>query len=544
MATTTAAHDLDPRTGAPPRRAGGDLLAGDRPLLDALVREGAHAYLPDVHAAGRIFAAADAIDDGFTANEHPPTIAGPAEVGFDPAHHAIMRRAVEHGITGVPWVDARDGAHVARAAKFLLLAQVEAGSTCPMAMTYSCVPALRLSPDVAAEWEPLVASGAYDPRELPAHEKDGALIGMALTEAAGGSDLSGLTTVARPLGGDRYAVDGVKWFVSAIQSDAFFVLARTENGISCLLVPRLRDDGTPNGFLITGLKDKLGNRSNPTAEVTLTAAEGRLVGDEGRGVAAIMAMIGGTRTDCVLGSTAVMRLGTAEAIHHGDHRHAFGRPLSEQPVMTSVLADLALESEAAVASALWLVRLAERSRAGDEGAELVRRIAAPALKYWVCKRAPIHAAEAIECQGGFGYVEDSRLARCYREAPLMSIWEGSGNVQTLDVLRAVERTPAVLEALLGELDAAAGGDRRLDARTAELRSLVADCERLAADPRGLAARIALALQAAVLVRGAPFAIADAFCATRLERGAPAVFGELPATVDAAAIVERHRPQDA
>ncbi|EHN12063.1 Acyl-CoA dehydrogenase [Patulibacter medicamentivorans] len=543
MATTTAVPDLDPRTGAPPRRAGGDLLEGDRPLRDALVREGAGELLAEVHAAGRTFAAGDAIDDGTIANVATPQIVGPAEVRFDPAFHAIMRRAVEHGITGVPWADERPGAHVARAAKFMLLAQVEAGSTCPMAMTYSCVPALRLSDAVAAEWEPRVSSGVYDPRELPAEAKDGALIGMALTEAAGGSDLAGLTTVGRPLGGDAYAVSGVKWFVSAIQSDAFFVLAKTETGISCLLVPRLRDDGTPNGFEITALKDKLGNRSNPTAEVTLTDAHGRLVGEEGRGVAAIMAMIGGTRTDCVLGSTAVMRLGTAEAIHHGDHRHAFGRALSEQPVMTAVLADLALETEAAVAAALWLVRLAERSRAGDEGAELVRRIAAPALKYWICKRAPIHAAEAIECQGGFGYMEDSRLARCYREAPLMSIWEGSGNVQTLDVLRAVQRTPAVLEALLAELDAAAGGDRRLDARTAELRALVADPQRLAADPRGLAARIALALQAAVLVRGAPFEVADAFCASRLADGPPAVFGALPASVDAAAVVARHRPQD-
>lgn len=540
---TTVAPELDPRTGAPPRRAGGDLLAGDRALREALEREGVADRLEALHATGRAFADADAIDDGDACNRRTPEVVGEAEVAFDPSHHAIMRRAVEHGIAGAAWRDPSPGAHVARAAGFLMLAQVEAGSTCPMAMTHSCVPALRMDEDATAFWEPLVSSGVYDPSERPAHEKQGALIGMALTEASGGSDLSGLTTVGAPQPDGSYLLTGEKWFVSAVQSDAFLVLARTASGISCLLVPRLREDGTPNGFRITALKDKLGNRSNPTAEVTLTDARGTLLGEEGRGVAAIMRMIGGTRTDCVLGSTAVMRLGLAEAIHHADHRPAFGRLLSDQPVMTAVLADLALEYEAAVACALWLVRLAERSRDGDAGAELVRRIAAPALKYWVCKRAPIHAGEAMECLGGFGYMEDSRLARAYREAPLMSIWEGSGNVQALDVLRAVERTPDVLDALLGELDAAAGASASLDAATAGLRALVADRERLVADPRGLTQRIALALQASVLVRGAPPVVADAFCATRLDAAPPAAFGVLPPGVDAAAIVARHRPED-
>lgn len=544
MATVSTPSVLDPRTGAPERRVGGDLLEGDGAMLDALVREGAEGLLDEVHAAGRTFASAEAVDDGTTANLRLPEIAGPAEVRLDASYHATLRRSVEHGISGAPWADPRPGAHVARAAKFVIMAQAEAGVGCPMAMTYSCVPALRLAPEVAAVWEPLVASGRYDPRELPAGEKTGAMVGMALTEAGGGSDLAGATaTTAVRTTGDRYRVDGVKWFVSAVHSDAFFVVARTTSGISCLLVPRLRDDGSPNGMTITALKDKVGNRSNPTAEVTFAGAEGTLIGEEGRGVAAIMAMVSGTRTDCVLGSTGVMRLGVAEAIHHADRRSAFGRALSAQPAMTAVLADLALEYEGAISSGLWLVHLADRSRSGDGGAELLRRIAAPALKYWICKRTPVHAGEAMECLGGFGYTEDSRMARAYREAPLMSIWEGSGTVQALDVLRAVERTPDVLDALVAQLESVRGADSRLDERIDELAALLADRERMTVDPRGLTAKIALALQASVLVRGAATDVADAFCATRLTRGAPAAFGALPGSVDAAAIVARHRPDE-
>ncbi|MGE4424881.1 MAG: acyl-CoA dehydrogenase family protein [Solirubrobacteraceae bacterium] len=541
--STIAEPQLDPRTGAPPPRSGGDLLAGDRAMRDALLREDGAEHLDEAHAAGRAFAAADAVAEGRDANIDIPTITGEAEVTLAPSYQATLRRAVEHGISGAPWTDDRPGAHVARAAKFVMLAQAEAGVGCPMAMTYSCVPALRLNADVAAEWEPRVASRTFDGRERGAAQKDSALIGMALTEAAGGSDLGGLTTVARPAGDGTHLLRGEKWFVSAVHGDAFFVLARTAAGIGCFLVPRLREDGTPNGFRITALKDKVGNRSNPTAEVTLDDAHGRLVGEEGRGVAAIMTMIAGTRIDCILGSTAVMRLGVAEAIHHTDHRHAFGRALSDQPAMTAVLADLALEYEAAIASALWLVRLAERGRAGDERAELLRRIASPTLKYWICKRTPILAGEAMECLGGFGYMEDSRLARAYREAPLMSIWEGSGNVQALDVLRAVSRTPAVVDVLRDELAGVRVSDPALDGAIGELDRMLTADGLATASPRDVTARIALALQAAVLVRGVPGEVADAFCATRLPAAGPGAFGVLPASVDAASIVARHRPEE-
>ena len=535
-------------TDLPPERQGDNLLDGDVALLEGIRREGAAAFEDDCRDLGATLGGAEAIRWGFEANDHPPAIerhdrSGEHvdEIRFHPAWHDLMQLSVEHGVTGVPWADDRPGAHVARAARFIMVAQVEAGITCPLAMTYSCVPALRLTPEAAGLWEPLVTSGVYDPRPLPAREKDAALIGMALTERGGGSDVrTGTRTTATPAGDGTWVLDGAKWFVSAAQSDAFFLLGRTGDGISLFLVPRLTDEGALNGLYFDRLKDKLGNRSNPTAEVEVRGARGILIGEEGRGVRAIMEMIGGTRHDCVLGSTAVMRLGTAEAIHWARNRPAFGRDLADQPAMTAVLADLALESEAATAGALRLARANEASHRGDEQAELLRRIAAPVLKYWTCKRAPQHAAEALECQGGFGYIENSRLARGYREAPLMSVWEGSGNVQALDVLRALDREPDVLEALLTEIDAGAGANALLDAEAAALRdpSLTAGGE---ASARLLAGRLARALQASLLVRGAPDAVADAFCATRLGAESGRTFGELPTGLDLEAIVARALP---
>jgi len=541
--------EADVNVPALPRERGGDnLLDGDLALLEGLRREGAGALEDECRDLGAVLGTADVIAAGFDANDTPPRIARHDRSGrriddveFHPAWHRLMGLAVEHGIAGAPWADPRPGAHVARAARFIMLAQVEAGITCPLAMTYSCVPALRLSPGAAERWEPLVTSAVYDPRAIPVAGKRGALVGMALTERGGGSDVrAGTATTATPAGDGTWIVDGAKWFVSAAQSDAFFVLAQTSGGLSLVLVPRLDDDGALNGLRFDRLKDKLGNRSNPTAEVELHGARGSLVGEEGRGVRAIMAMIGGTRHDCVLGSAAVMRLGTAEAIHWADGRRAFGRELAAQPAMQAVLADLALESEAATAGALRLARANEQAHAGDAEAELLRRIAAPVLKYWTCKRAPQHAAEALECQGGFGYIEDSRLARAYREAPLMSVWEGSGNVQALDVLRALDREPEALAVLLDEIGAGAGADHRLDAELAALRSpsLTSGGE---ASARLLAGRLARALQASLLVRYAPAAVADAFCGSRLGDPAGRTFGELPPGLDLGAIVARARP---
>jgi putative acyl-CoA dehydrogenase len=532
----------------PPARAGGNLLDDDTALLEGLRREGAAAFEDDCRTFGALADSATAIADGFAANEHPPEIVRYDGTGrrvdaidFHPAWHRLMRLSVEHGVAGAPWADPRPGAHVARAARFVMVAQAEAGITCPLAMTYSCVPALRLAED-PGRWEALVTSGVYDPDPVPGAAKRGALIGMALTERSGGSDVQTSSTTAEPDGDGAWRVRGAKWFVSAAQSDAFFMLAQTTGGLSLLLVPRHTPDGELNGLRFDRLKPKLGNRSNPTAEVEVDDAHGVLVGEEGRGVRAIMAMIGGTRHDCVLGSTAVMRLGTAEAIHWAAHRVAFGRPLVAQPAMQAVLADLALESEAATAGALRLARANEAAHRGDAAEALLARIAAPVLKYWTCKRAPQHLGEALECQGGFGYIEESRLARAYREAPLMSVWEGSGNVQALDVLRALARAPEALGALLDEVALAAGGDARLDAELDALRGAPVSASD-EAGARLLSGRLARALQASLLVRHAPPAVADAFCATRLREPGGHTFGELPAGLDLAAIVTRAAPGD-
>jgi putative acyl-CoA dehydrogenase len=534
--------------GQPPERTGDNVFAADVALAEALRREGAEWAEPELERLGEIAGRPETIALGFAANEHPPrhvpydrSGARVDDLELHPAWHSIMALAVEHGLHGAPWASPRPGAHVARAAKVIVLAQVEAGFTCPIAMTYSCVPALRLEPSLAAAWEPLATGPHYDPRTVPRADKRGALIGMALTERQGGSDVRSNATVARPLDGggpgSAYAVTGSKWFVSALMSDAYFVLATAPAGLSLLLVPRLLDDGSPNGFRLDRLKHKLGNHSNPTGEVDFDGSIGTLVGEEGAGVRAIMAMIGGTRHDCVLGSTAVMRLGLSEALHWAEHRIAFGRPLVEQPAMRGLLADLALEAEAATAGALRLSRAIDEAARGDGEAAVLRRIAAPVLKYWVCKRAPAHAAETVECLGGYGYVEESRLPRMYREAPLMSIWEGSGNVQALDVLRALRSDPRSGEALMGELRRAQGADRRYDAAVRALEDELGSADELNA--RVLAARAATCFQASLLLRHGPPAVADAFCGSRLGEFGGA-FGMLPRGVDVDAIVERCR----
>jgi putative acyl-CoA dehydrogenase len=530
----------------PPRLQDFDVIADDPALVEAMQVFGAGDRIPECSELGRVVGSSAGLEAGFVANERPPILqpydrsgARVDEIRFDPAWHEIMRPAVEHGAAGAVWRDDRPAAQVTRAAKFIGVAQVEAGVCCPLAMTYASVPALRLTPHVAARWESAVTAGVYDTRPLPVGEKDGALLGMALTEKQGGSDLRSNTTTAVPVAEDGwYRLDGEKWFVSAVHSDGMFVIAQTAEGPSCLIVPRRLDDGSDNGWILDRLKDKLGNRSNPTAEVRFDGSLAQLVGEPGRGIQAIMAMISGTRQDCVLGSTAVMRTGTIEAIHWASHRSAFGRPLDRQPAMTAVLADLALESEAASWSSLRLAHATEEAAGGDPQAIAFRRLAGPVLKFWICKRAPLHAAEALECQGGYGYIEESRLPRTYREAPLMSVWEGSGNVQALDVLRAMRRDPEALSAFYAELDAAAGANRRLDAAVRELRDLVAAGvdEAHARELTGLMARC---LQAALLVRHAPNTVSEAFCAAKLE-SASGVFGSLPAGIDALAIVERHR----
>jgi putative acyl-CoA dehydrogenase len=435
-------------------------------------------------------------------------------------------------VHSLPWAG---GLHVVRAALFMTLAYAEAGVGCPLSMTYAAVPALRAAaPGLPGDWARLVST-AYDPGLRPIADKHGALCGMAMTERQGGSDVRTNETRADP-DGDAYLLTGHKWFCSAPMSDAFLVLAQAPGGLTCFLLPRVLDDGERNGFRIERLKDKLGNRSNASAEVRLEQAVAYRVGNEGRGVPTIIEMVVHTRLDCVLGSAALQRRAVAEATHHAAHRVAFERTLAEHPLMQNVLADLCLDSEASTATALRL------ARAFDEDDQPFRRLATAVAKYWVCKATPPLVAEALECLGGNGYVEESGLPRLYRESPLNSIWEGSGNVNCLDVLRALQREPESLDAFRAELALARGGNRSFDRALDDLDAELADPSDRELRARRLVERLALCLQASLLVRHAPVEVADAFCATRLGGAGGRAYGTLPAGIDTASILERHRPR--
>jgi putative acyl-CoA dehydrogenase len=529
MTTSAYLHSAN----QPPPLQGYDLFSENRPLVEALRREGAAAAEERCAAFGRR-CGGEPLELGRLANEHPPVLRTHDrfgervdEVEFHPAWHELLGLGVENGLHA-----AADG-HVARAALFMTLAYVEAGVGCPLSMTYAAVPALRAAaPGIAAGWEPLLTSTRYDPGLRPATEKAGALCGMAMTERQGGSDVRANETRAEP-SGETYVLNGEKWFCSAPMCDAFLVLAQAAGGLTCFLLPRVLADGSRNGFRIDRLKDKLGNRSNASAEIRLENAVAERVGEEGRGVATIIEMVVHTRLDCVLGSTALMRRAVAEATHHAAHRAAFGRQLIDQPLMQNVLADLCLDSEAATVTAMRL------ARAFDEGDHAFRRLATAVSKYWVCKATPPLVAEALECLGGNGYVEESGLPRIYRESPLNSIWEGSGNVICLDVLRGLEREPEARDAFRAELDHARGANPHLDAAVAALDADLDAAD--APDARRLVERLALCLQAALLVRHAPSEIADAFCATRLGDEGGRTYGTLPSGVDVGTIVDRHRP---
>jgi len=502
-----------------PPLAGHDLFTCNRPLVEALEREGGSWSADRCSSFGRILTG-EPLEWGRLANENPPKLRTHDrygeridEVEFHPAWHDMLQLSLAHGLHSLSWTADREGAHVARAALFMLAGQVEAGHGCPMSMTHAAVPALRgAAPHLAAEWEPLLTSTVYG---------DGALCGMAMTERQGGSDVRVNTTTATPVGGDEYLLDGAKWFCSAPMCDVFLVLAQAPGGLSCFLMPR------GEGFHIQRLKDKLGDRSNASSEIELVGARARLVGEEGRGVRTIVEMVVHTRLDCVLGTTAAMRQAVEQATHHAAHRSAFGALLVDQPLMQNVLADLCLESEAATVTAMRLARAYDK-RATDAREAAFARIATAVAKYWICKRGPGHAAEALECLGGNGYVEESGMPRIYRQQPLQSIWEGSGNVVCLDVLRALRREPESLEALLDEIGLASDP---AFSKTAEEAAAEVDQARA----RYAVERLAVALQGSLLVRHAPAAVADAF---RARMGS--AYGTLPRGVDTAAIIERHR----
>jgi putative acyl-CoA dehydrogenase len=543
-------HDV---RNQPPPLENRDLFADNAPLTEALDREaGTGVWRTRLHEAGR-FWGGEPMTWGVLANEHPPVLHTHDrygnrrdEVEFHPAWHDLMAAGVRDGLHALPWTATDPGAHVARAALYQCAVQAEAGFGCPLTMTFAAVPALATQPEIAATWVPRLTSPVYDPELKPPGAKGSALCGMAMTEKQGGSDVRANTTTAIPVNGGgpggEYALTGHKWFCSAPMCDLFLVLAQTAEGLSCFALPRVLPDGARNaGFEIQRLKDKLGNRSNASSEIELRGALAHMVGDPGRGVATIIQMVNHTRLDCIIGAAGGMRAAVAHATWHAAHRTAFGRTLIDQPAMANVLADLAVEAEAATLTAMRLARAYDEAP-HDREAELFKRLATAVAKYHVCKRVPGHAAEALECLGGNGYVEASGMPRLYREAPLGSIWEGSGNVMALDVLRALRAAPAALDVFLVEAGEAAGADARLDAHLARLRDDLADPEHLEHRARRVVEGLALALQASLLVRYAPPTVADAFCAARLEHPGLA-YGTLPAGADTAAIVARHTPPD-
>ncbi|MFD4864941.1 acyl-CoA dehydrogenase family protein [Streptomyces sp. NPDC058412] len=544
MAATT--HTV---SNQPPPLVGYDVYGGDRALTEGVERHLASAepeLLGEVreelttlgHAAG----SAQAQEWGVQANENPPKLRTHDrygnridEVEFHPAWHRLLGHAVTSGLTDA-W--GRPAGHLRRAAGFFLWSQAEAGHGCPVSMTHAAVPALRADPALAAVWEPRLTSHVYEEGLRPPAQKAGVLFGMGMTEKQGGSDVRANTTAATPLGtSGEYLLTGHKWFCSAPMCDGFLVLAQAPGGLTCFLVPRVLPDGTRNVFAIQRLKDKLGNKSNASSEVEFDGTWAQRVGEEGRGVRTIIEMVAATRLDCVIGSASLMRQALTQAVHHAEHRSAFGAPLIDQPLMRNVLADLALESEAATTLTL---RLAAAYDAGTEQEKAFLRLAVPAAKYWVTKRCTPMVAEALECLGGNGYVEESGLPRLLRESPLNSIWEGSGNVQALDVLRALQREPQALNAFLQEVGLARGADHRLDSAIKDLLTELADLEGIEARARRVVERMALVLQGSLLVRWAPPEVADAFCASRLGGDWGTAFGTLPHSLDLGAVVERAR----
>ncbi|MFD5315474.1 acyl-CoA dehydrogenase family protein [Streptomyces sp. NPDC127098] len=544
-------HSTHAVTNQPPPLTEYDVFSADAALAEGFARhvapEVADEATAELRALGRAAGSAEAIEWGVRANAHPPVLRTHDryghridEVEFHPDYHRLMATAVEAGLTDAV---SRPAGRLRRTAGFLVWTQVDAGHGCPVSMTHAAVPALRAAPELAAVWEPLLTAHAYDPGLRPVAGKAGAIAGMGMTEKQGGSDVRANATRAEPLSEPgAYALTGHKWFCSAPMSDAFLVLAQAPGGLTCFLLPRVLPDGTRNTFRIQRLKEKLGNHSNASSEVEFDGSTvAWRVGEEGRGVPTIIEMVAATRLDCVTGSAAIMRQAVAQAVHHATHREAFGGPLVDRPLMRNVLADLALESEAATTLALRLAAAHDAAAAGSARDRQLLRIAVPAAKYWVTKRCTPLVVEALECLGGNGYVEESGMPRLLRESPLNSIWEGSGNIQALDVLRALQREPQALNAFLTEVGQAAGTDHRLDAAIKGVLTELSDLEGIEARARRLVERLALVLQGALLVQHAPPAVADAFCASRLGGDWGAAFGTLPGALDLGAIVDRAAP---
>lgn len=522
---------------------------GDQALQEAINREGAGWASGDLQSFGALTGSAEMIELGFQANQNKPELFTHDrfghrvdEVRFHPAYHRLMQVSIEQGLHASHWIAPKPGAQVARAAKFYLHSQVEAAHGCPVTMTSAAIPALRHQPDVFSRYAPKILATHYDPRNLPLEQKQGMTVGMAMTEKQGGSDVRANTTLAEPIGeagpGQQYQLTGHKYFVSAPMCDAFLVLAQAPGGLSCFLLPRWRSDGSKNPLQIQRLKNKMGNVANASSETELRGAHATMIGEEGRGVATILNMVAMTRFDCMIGSSAGMRQATAQAIHHCSQRAAFGKTLTDQPLMQNVLADLAIESEAALVLTMRIARALDNSETNEQEKLLVR-LGTAIGKYWICKRTPGHAYEAMECIGGSGVMEDSIMPRLYREAPVNAIWEGSGNVQCLDTLRALNRSPETADALMTEIRLAAGMDQRLDNAISQLDREMNNLENIEYRARRVVETMALALQGSLLVRHSPSAVAEAFCASRLAPNTHGwLYGNLPDGQNCKEIIER------
>jgi putative acyl-CoA dehydrogenase len=531
--------------------------SGDTALREGVERHGAAWAEDRLTAHGERCGSAEVISWGFLANEYKPRFYGHDRQGFrvdevryHEAYHRLMALGLETGLHARPWSQPGPGAQVARAAQYYLQGQVEAGHGCPLTMTFAAVPTLRLTPAVGDQWLPKVLNEAYDPRNLPHTRKSALTIGMGMTEKQGGSDVRANSTSARALGaggpGGDYELLGHKWFTSAPMCDGFLVLAQSDGGLSCFLVPRWRPDGSKNPIQVQRLKDKMGNVANASSEIELRGALGWLVGEEGRGVPAIIQMVAMTRFDCMIGSSAAQRQAVAQAVNHTLGRSAFGKRLVDQPLMRNVLADLQLELEGSLALTLRMGEALDRSLApaGHEHDKLLLRLGLPTGKYWICKRTPFHVYEAMECFGGNGVTEDFIFARLYRDAPINAIWEGSGNVQALDMLRAVGRSPEVLEAWFAELATTRGAHSVLDTAVRELEGALADPEDVEYRARSLVDRLALTLQGSLLLRAGNEAVADAFIRSRLGGIGDRNYGTLPRGIDVATLIERANPHAA
>ena len=530
-----------------------NLFTSDVALIDAVEREGAGAASGALGLFGQVAGSAEAQERGRLANEHTPKLSTHDRQGrrrdtvtFHPAYHTLMRTSCTEGLNASVWAHLakkgearRPGAHVARAGAFYMAAQMEAGHCCPITMTNAAVPVLLQQPDVAAEWLPRILPHAYDPSFAPPGAKTAVTLGMGMTEKQGGTDVRAATTTAELVGGGEYRITGHKWFLSAPMSDAFLVLAQAPDGLTCFLMPRFRPDGSVNGLHLQRLKDKLGNRSNASAEVEFHGAYARAIGEEGRGVATIIDMVTYTRLDCAVASAGLMRFALANAIHHAEHRSVFDKKLVEQPVMQQVLADMALDVEAAGALAFRLARAFDRAE--DPRASAWRRLMTPVTKYWVCKLAPPLAAEAMECLGGNGYIEEAPLARLYREVPVNSIWEGSGNVMAMDVARVLQREPAAVQVVMDELLVATGDDQHLRRAHARLEAMLQEPKLLDARGRTLVEALAVLAAGSILRAHAPAAVADAFIATRISGDPRQTYGQGLEHADVRAIIARASP---